>query len=180
MTITSGRRPSDSIDASRSSAWAPPPASPTTSISGSLSRNASSPRRTNSWSSTTSTSMVSSRPGSISGAIRFRWHADSYDCPGPRRARNRDPAANLGRAGAHRVQAEVTGMSGGWVEAPPVVADVDDDLRPPSLDPNLRGGGPGVPDYIRERLSSDGEQLRLHVLGQRQPRIRSPDVDGQP
>ena len=86
-------------------------------MSGSLSRNASSPRRTTSWSSTTRTAMVSSRRGCISGAIRFRRDPDSYDCPRPRCARDREPPADLGRTAAHRLQAEVTGMSGGWVEA---------------------------------------------------------------
>src|SRR5215211_1886300 len=149
-------------------------------MSGSLSRNASNPRRTNSWSSTTSTPMVSSRPVSMSDAIRLRRVADSYDCPGPRCARDRDPSADLGRTAAHRVQAEVTRMPAGWVEAAPVVMDLDDDLLTLSLDPNVRDGGSGVPHDIRERLPSNGEQLRFHLLGQRQPRLRSPDIDGQP
>ena len=48
----------------------------------------------------------------------------------PRRARDREPPVDLGRTGPHRVQAEVTGMVRGWVEAVPVVTDLDDDLRP--------------------------------------------------
>lgn len=56
-------------------------------------------------------------------------------------------------------------MSGGWIEAAPVVTDLDENLLLLSLDPNLRGGRSGVPHDIRERLPPDGEQLRFHVLG---------------
>ena len=44
----------------------------------------------------------------------------------------------------------------------------------------MRRARPGVPLDVRERLPPDGEQLRLHALGQREPRLRAPDVDGQP
>src|SRR5215218_1865548 len=149
-------------------------------MSGSLPRNSSNPRRTTSWSSTTSTPMVSSERGSISGAVRFRRDANPYDGSPSGRARDRDAPAHLDRTTAHRLQAEVTGMPVAGVEAAPVVTDLDDDLLPLSLHPNVRDGGFGVPHDIRERLSSDGEQLRFHLLGQRQPRLRSADLDGQP
>src|SRR4051794_10615350 len=179
MMITSGRRPSESMVASRSSASAPPPASPTTWMSGSLPRNASNPRRTTSWSSTTSTLMVSAFASCISGRIALKRDPYSHSCPGPRRTGDRKAPTDLERAASHRVEAEVTGMSVVGVEAAPVVTDLDHDLLMLGLDPNPRDGGSGVPHDIRERLPSDGEQLRLHLLGHRQPRLRSANLDRQ-
>ena len=73
----------------------------------------------------------------------------------------------------------MTGMSGGWVEAPPVVADLEDHLALLSLDPNARRARPGVLVDIRERFPPDGEQLGFNELGQREPRPRYLDVDGE-
>src|SRR3954454_4494849 len=179
MTITSGRRPSVSIVASRSSASAPPAACPTTSRSGSLPRNASNPRRTTSWSSTTRTPMVSSPRTSMSGRFPSGRHPDSHACPVAGRARDREPPTDLSRPASPRLQTEVTRMSVAGVEAAPVVRDLDNHLLPPSLDSDLRDAGSGVPDDIRERLASDGEQLRLHLLGHPQAGLGSTDLDRQ-
>src|SRR5688500_1995632 len=179
MRTTSGRCPSASIDASRSSAWPPPPASPTTSMSGSLSRNTSNPRRTTSWSSTTRTAMDSSRVASISGLVRFRRDPDAYACSRSGCARDGKSPTDLRRTAAHRFQAEVTGMSAVRVEAAPVVTYLNDDLIPLSLDLDARHRRLGVPHDIRERLPADGEQLRFHLLGHGQPRRGSSDVDDQ-
>ena len=70
-------------------------------------------------------------------------------------------------------------MSGGWVEAPPVVADLEDDLALLSLDANVRRGRSSVLLDIRERFPPDGEQLGFDEFGQLE-RPRSPDIDGQP
>src|SRR5829696_7223579 len=180
MTTTSGGRPSECMEASRSSASVPPPAVPTTSISGSPARNATNPRRTTSWSSTTSTWMASSPAGSISGPIRFRRDADSYQCPRPRRSRDGEPPSDLSSTASHRVEAEVTGMSGGRVKAPPVVADLQDDLAVLSVDMNVCRARPGVLLDVCERFSSDGEQLCFNELGQRKVLLGPPDVDGKP
>jgi hypothetical protein len=56
-------------------------------------------------------------------------------------------------------------MSGGWVEAAPVVADLDDDLASLSLDPNVRCARRSVLLDIRERFPPDGEQLGFNELG---------------
>src|SRR5215211_8932701 len=109
--------------------------------------------------------MVSSRPGSISAAIRLRRDADSYECSRPGRALDRERSANLGRTAAHRVETEMTGMPGGGVEPSSVVANLEDDLALLSLDSNLRRARPGVLVDIGERFPRDREQLRLHVLG---------------
>src|SRR4051812_18970992 len=176
ITITSGRRPSESIDASSSSASAAPAASPTTSMSGSVSRNASKPSRTMSWSSTISTRMASSRPAPISGSVRFSGDADSYERPGPRLAPDRDPGADLGRAAAHRVEAEVIGVPPVGVETAPVVADLDDNLPLLGLDPNVRRARPGVLLDVQERLPPDVEELGFDELRQPEPRPRPADV----
>src|SRR3954463_1863792 len=167
MTITSGRRPSDSIVASTSSACALPAACATTSMSGSLPRNASRPRRTTSWSSTTRTAMDSSLACCISVAVPVRRHAHPHDGSLSRRAPYREPPAHLGRPAAHRLQPEVTRVSGLRLEAAPVVADLDDDLLPLSFHTQVDDRGLGVPHGIRERLPADREQLRLDLLGER-------------
>src|SRR5215210_6978121 len=93
-------------------------------MSGSLSRKASNPRRTTSWSSTTSTPMVSS----IRGPNRSDGDPHTHCRPDPHRAPDREPRADLGGAAVHRLQAEVPRVSCGWIEAAPVVADLHDDL----------------------------------------------------
>src|SRR5215213_10281960 len=123
--------------------------------------------------------MVSSRRGAISGAFRFRGDADSYERSGSRRARDRDPPTDLGCAGAHRVQAEVTGMPGGWVEAAPVVVNLEDDLVSPSLDTNMRRARRSVLLDVEERFPRNGEQLGFGEPGQREPWPRSLDIDRQ-
>ena len=44
------------------------------------------------------------------------------------RALDREAAAYLGRAAAHRLEPEVAGVVGGGVEALPVVPDLEDDV----------------------------------------------------
>src|SRR5215208_6163768 len=154
MTTTSGRRPSESSDASSSIASAPPAASPSTSISGSPSRNASSPRRTSSWSSTTRTPMPSA--GSwLTSTHPVPWDPDGDDGATPHHARDGELPADLRRTAAHRVEAEVTGMSGGGIEAPPVVVDLDDDFLLVSVHTNVRRCRPGVHQDIGKRLTAD-------------------------
>src|SRR5829696_240344 len=177
MTITFGRRSSDSINASRSSPWAPPAASPSTSISGSLSRNASSPRRTTSWSSTTSTPMVSSGLGSISGPICLRWDVYPDDGAEAGCARDREPPADLGRTAAHRLQAEMTGIFAGRVESLSVVADLYDDVALPSLHLDERRRGAGMLDDIRERLPADSIELGFYAVRKRKARRRPSNFD---
>ena len=87
-----------------------------------------------------------------SGAIRLRRDSDSHEGSRPGRARDGDPPADLGRTAAHRVQAEVAGMPGGWVEAAPVVANLDDDLPLLRLDPNAGRGRAGVLPDVRRAL----------------------------
>src|SRR3954454_7803285 len=126
-------------------------------MSGSPSRNAVNPRRTTSWSSTTSTRIVWSRSSSILGPIRFRRHADSHECPRPRRACDRESRANLGCTAVHGVEAEMAGMSGGRLEARPVVADLQDHLALLNLDPNMRRARPGVLLHVRQCFAPDCE-----------------------
>src|SRR5215213_1449292 len=173
MTTTSGRRPSESIDASSSMASAPPAACPSTSISGSPSRKASRPRRTTSWSSTMRTPIPA--PGSwfTSTVLVLLGHPDRDDGATRRGAREGELPADLGRTAAHRVKAEVTGMSGGWIEPAPVVADLDDDLLLVNVHPNLRHSRLGVHQDIGKRLPADGEQLSLHLPGELE-RLRGP------
>src|SRR5215212_7190227 len=180
MTMTSGRRPAASIEASSSSACAPPAASPTTLMSGSLSRNASRPRRTSSWSSTTSTPMLSSTSGSISASVRFGGHIHSHERAEARRARDREATADLGRAAAHRLESEVTGMADGGIEAAPVVADFDRDYARHDLDKHARGGRARVLLDVGERLAPDREQLRLDELRQLEPRTGPAHVHVEP
>src|SRR5215217_4724188 len=71
-------------------------------------------------------------------------------------------------------------MPNGRVEAPPVVADLQDDLALLSLDANVRRARPGMLLDIRERFAPDGEQLAFSELGQSELRPRSLDVDGHP
>ena len=112
--------------------------------------------------------------------IRLGWNADSHSRSRLWRARDCEPPADLGGTAVHRVQAEVPGVSGGWVEAQPVVANLEDDAALLSLDANVHCARLGVLLGIRERLPPDREQLCLHSLGQRESRSRSADVDGDP
>ena len=87
--------------------------------------------------------MGSSRFVPISCPVGRGRHADPDERSRSRRARDRHPPAALGRAAAHRVEAEVTRMSGGRVEAPPVVADLEDNLALLGFsDSASRGSGP--------------------------------------
>src|SRR4051812_4776161 len=109
--------------------------------------------------------MASPRPVSISGALRLRGDADADEGSRPRRARDRDPSADLGRPAAHRLQSEVTAMPGARVEAPSVVADLDDDLALLDVDPNVGRARLGVPLDVRQRFPRDAEQLGLDGPG---------------
>jgi hypothetical protein len=55
-------------------------------------------------------------------------------------------------------------MSGAWVEAPPVIMDLHNDLPLLSFNSNVRGARPGVLLDIGQRLSSDREQLGFNGL----------------
>src|SRR5215212_4624227 len=95
---------------------------------------------------------------SISGPIRPGRDTNAHGRPRSGRARDGQAPADLGRTASHRLQAEVTRVSAGGVEAVPVVTDLDENLSVLSLDPNVRRGRPGVPQHIRERLAPDREQ----------------------
>src|SRR3954453_18424473 len=153
IRTTSGRRPSLSSAARRSSAWVPPAASPTTLRSGSVSRKAWSPRRTTAWSSTIRTWIALS-----SGPIRDT-HSDPRALP--RRALDRQLTPDPARAAAHGLKPEVPRVRCSRVEPHPVVSDLEDDLPRRAVDDDRSRACAGVLDDVGERLPDDSEELGL-------------------
>ena len=96
----------------------------------------------------------------------------------PRRARDRQSPADLGRTAAHRVEAEVAGMAGGRVEPPPVVADLDEDHARPELPPaRAPRSRRRASDDVGQRLAPDREQLGLDELATARGATPGPDLD---
>src|SRR4051812_47985863 len=167
MRTTCGRRPSVSSCARTSRASSPLAASPTTSMSGSPSRNAKSPRRTTAWSSTTSTRIASGR----SGAIRLHRQLDPHYGAASRRAQDLQVSADLLGPAPHRLEPEMAGMDRRRVESTAVVLDLDDHAEWIRLDPNPRGLGSRMLDDVGERLAADPVELRLGCPGERHPAL---------
>src|SRR6187431_2378948 len=178
MRTTSGARPSDSSCAQTSRASSPPPASATTSRSGSPSRNACSPRRTTSWSSTTSTRITGS--GSMILCSVLAGHDDTHDRSPAGNAQNGQRGARLGSAGPHGFEAIVAGTIKLGVEAGAVVADLQRDGVTTRLDVDPGSLRRRMLDDVRERLPADGEELRFDSRAQGQALLRPADGDGEP
>ena len=166
MTITSGRRPSDSIDAEQVERLG---------AAAGLAHDVDVGLAVEEREQPAAHDLVVVHDQHVDGVVRPTRHrqppsgsardADAHDRPRARCARDRDSPADLGGTAPHRLQAEVAGMAGVRIEAAPVVADLEHHLPRPGRDPNVRRARPGVPLDIRERLAPDGEQLRLHLLG---------------
>src|SRR5204862_2906587 len=156
-------------------ASSPLAASPTTSMSGSPSRNAKSPLRTTAWSSTTRTRIVSP----CLSAIGVNRKLDAHDGTATRRARDLELGTDLFGAAAHRLQAEVPGLDRVRVEPAPVVLNLDDHARRAGRDPDPRFARVCVPDHVGERLAPDAVQLSLGRPRERHAFLGPVDCDVQ-
>jgi hypothetical protein len=123
--------------------------------------------------------MLSSAAGCASGPIELQWNPNSDDRADRRRAGDREPPADLGRAAPHRVEAEVAGICSARVEAPSVVADLYEDVSGSDVHVDKGGGGVCVLDHIGERLAPDSKELGLNRLGKRKARDGSPHLEGR-
>src|SRR3990172_9061067 len=160
MTITSGVRLRASSTASR-----PLEASPTTSMSGSMSRRARSPERSTAWSSARRTRIFS-----VIGALPAaapRQRSLNRDARAPAHGRlNLHRSADEGEPLLHAEQAEAGSARphrGLHVETAAVVLDDQAQRASTPGEAGLRPGSLGVLGYVGERLLHDPVEHKLDL-----------------